>query len=108
MQEMKLNYLNVALSSKCFELCTENCISGLIDRISWESQSFMVEICMVLHGGGGCRQLCSSVLKQSLCSMSAVQEHVCQGIGGTKVGRGTSCLSSHLCHYLNMCLTKWW
>lgn len=80
MQEVKLNYHNGALRSTCFELCTENCIGGPTDRISWESPSFMVETFICSQGSGGagcsvgCNQLSSSVLKQSLCSISAIQE----------------------------------
>ena len=93
MQEVKLSYHNGALRSKCFQLCTEYCIGGPTDRISWESLSFMVEIFIFLHDGGGagcsveCSQLSSSVLKQSLCSMSAIQEYL-PGHRGNKGGNG--------------------
>jgi len=52
----------------------------------------MEETFIFSHGGGGsgcsveCSQLSSSILKQSLCSTSAIQEHVCQGVGGNKGG----------------------
>lgn len=115
MQEVKLNYHNGALRSKCFELCIELC-TVLVDRLT----GFLGSLCplwwktIFSHGGGGagcsvgCGQLSSSVFKQSLCSMSAIQQCVCHGTEGVKVGKGGSCLNSHLCYYLKTCLTKWW
>lgn len=95
MQKVKLNYHNGASRSKCSEPSTENCISGSMDRISWESLCFTVAIFVFSDGSAGagcsvgCSHIFSSVLKQSFCSMKAIQKYLPGHRGNTGEKRKT-------------------
>lgn len=113
MQKVKLNYHNGASRSKCSEPSTENCISGSMDRISWESLCFTVAIFVFLDGsaGAGCSVGCSHIFSSVLRVFAAWRQfkNICQGIEGIQVRRGRPCLNSHQCYHLSICLTeRWW